>query len=129
MIRRPPDRTHTHPDYAAKMHSHPELNKEFLARSHTHDNTFSAGTGAVPSLIANQQTTVQVTLRAAMADTDYEAVAVLIGGVSLLAALSIVSTTVVSATRVDVVVRNTGLITLAGATVLVQALKNVPGVV
>lgn len=81
----------------------------------------AVGVATVPSLLGNTQTTVQVTITPTMPDTSYTAVAVITGGVALLASLSVLSTTKVSGSRVDVVVRNTGLLTLAGASVLVVA--------
>jgi hypothetical protein len=83
--------------------------------------TLAAGSATVPSLIANAQTTVAVDLNVAFPNTSYTPVAFLSGGVSLLASLSILSTTIVDADTVNVVVKNTGLITLAGATVTVVA--------
>lgn len=85
----------------------------------------SMGAASVPSLIAAASATVQVTLKQAMADTSYTAAAAIsAGGISLLAGLSIQSVTVVNTSRVDVVVKNTGLVTLVGAQVVVTAVHN-----
>lgn len=81
----------------------------------------SAGVATIPSLIGNAQTTVSVTLNPAFPDTSYSVASVISGGASLLASLSILSTTKTSGSQVDVVVKNTGLLTLAGASLLVIA--------
>ena len=85
----------------------------------------SGGSGAfgianVPTLLGNSQTTVSVTIKPTLSAAPTDAVAILAGGVSLLASLSILSTTPVSGSQVDVVVRNTGLLSLSGASVFVH---------
>lgn len=82
-----------------------------------------AGVATVPSLIGGASTTVSVTLSPSMPDTSYQKVAILTGGASLLATLSITSTAIVDEDTVNVTVQNTGLVTLAGATVLVMAIN------
>lgn len=85
-------------------------------------NAQAMGVAVVPALTASGSTTVQVTVGPPLPDTSYAPAAVLIGGASLLGSLSITSTTAVSTTRVDVVVQNTGLLTISGASVLVIAI-------
>lgn len=82
------------------------------------------GIATIPSLNAAGQTTVQVTLKPTLASTAYTATAVVTGTVSLLAALSVQSVAAVSGSRADVVVKNTGLVTLAGGQVQVTAVMN-----
>lgn len=86
--------------------------------------TVSAGTAGVPTLLLSQSTTVVVTLKIPFFDTSYVATAVLAGSLSLLGALQINSVTIVDEDTVNVVVQNTGLVTLSGASVLVLATKN-----
>lgn len=81
------------------------------------------GVASVPSLLGNTQVTVPVTIKPTLASTSYTPVAVLLGSSSLLATLSVVSTTAVSESQVDVVVQNTGLLTIAGGSVLVAAVS------
>lgn len=81
------------------------------------------GVASVPSLAGNTQTTVAVTIQPTLSGVGYTAAAALTGSVSLLSSLSILSVTNASAAQVDVVVRNTGLLTLAGASVIVIALE------
>lgn len=113
------DITHWHSENAPKNHRH----GEYAPLSSVTDPVLSAGYASVPSLLAGASTTVQVTLRLAMADTSYQEIPALTGTAQLLGALSITGSTIVSKTRVDVTVQNTGLLTLAGSTVLVIALK------
>lgn len=109
---------HKHPNYSQCDHSHD------MVYANLSDLAMSAGTAGVPSLLVGASATVSVTLVAAMADTSYTPVSALTAqGVGVLANLSITSTTVVSTTRVDVVVKNNGLVTLTGAIVLVIALR------
>jgi len=86
--------------------------------------TQAIGIANVPSLVADATTTVSVTLTASFADSSYNAQAVLVGGVGVLAALEITSVTVTDINTVDVAVHNTGLITLSGAQILVTAIKS-----
>lgn len=79
----------------------------------------SLGVAPVPSLILNQSTTVPVTVNPAMPDTSYTPVARLFAGVSI-TDLNITGVSVISTTEVDVTVQNVGLVTLAGANVLVS---------
>jgi hypothetical protein len=78
------------------------------------------GVASVPSLLGNTQVTVPVTIKPTLASTSYTPVAVLLGSS---ATLSVVSTTAVSESQVDVVVQNTGLLTIAGGSVLVAAVS------
>lgn len=81
----------------------------------------AAGIESIPSLIAGAQTNVNVTLVPAMSGTAYSAAPVLVGGAQLLGSLSVLSHTVVDEDTVTVTVKNNGLVTLAGAQVLVTA--------
>jgi len=81
----------------------------------------AAGVSSVPSLVGNAQTTVPVTISPAFPNTSYSVAPVITGGVNLLSSLSVLSTSKISGSQVDVVVKNTGLLTLAGASVLVVA--------
>jgi hypothetical protein len=78
------------------------------------------GVAPVPSLVLNASTTVTVTLQPAMPDSGYTAYASKFAGVSL-TDLTINSVTVVDEDTVQVGVQNTGLVTLAGATIMVHA--------
>jgi hypothetical protein len=89
-----------------------------------HAETISLGVGSVPTLLGSAQATINVTLKPAFADTNYVATAIVTGAVNLLASLSVVSTSIVNATTVSVVVRNTGLLSLSGASILVAAVHN-----
>lgn len=82
------------------------------------------GVASVPTLLGATQTTVQVTIRPTLPSTSYSVASAVTGAVNLLASLSVLSTTVVSTSRVDVVVRNTGLLSLTGASVIVTAVMN-----
>lgn len=81
------------------------------------------GIAAVPTLAGSAQATVHVTINPPMPNDNYNAAAVLSGGVGLLSKLSIVSVTVVNESTVDVVVDNTGLLQLSGASVIVNAVS------
>ncbi len=83
----------------------------------------SLGTATTPNIGANAQATVTVTLAPAQSSATYLAASALAGSSQLLGALSILSTTIVDADTVDVVVKNTGLLALAGATVVVSAVS------
>lgn len=85
------------------------------------DPLIALGVSTVPSLLGSASTTVQVTISPARSDTDYAVASALLGTASLLASLVITNTVIVSGSRVDVTVQNTGLLTLAGASVLVAA--------
>lgn len=82
----------------------------------------SIGIALVPELTASGTTTVTVQIRPAQPDTSYTASASLAGGTSLLGSLSIVagSVTKVSGSVVTAQVRNSGLVTLSGALLLVN---------
>lgn len=89
-----------------------------------HVETISLGVGSVPTLVGAAQATINVTIKPAFLDTNYVATALVTGAVNLLASLSVLSVTIVNATTVAVVVRNTGLLSLSGASVLVAAVHN-----
>lgn len=84
----------------------------------------SAGSASVPALGLGASTVVPVSLRAGMGTVDFQAISVLSGTQQLLGALEVTATAIVSAALVNVTVRNTGLLTLAGATALVIALRD-----
>lgn len=87
--------------------------------------TLAAGFGAIPApLIGNATTTIQVTIKPTMPSTAYQAQATLAGSSNILGSLSIQSVTVVSPSRVDVVVKNTGVVSLNGGSVIVYAIKD-----
>lgn len=80
----------------------------------------SFGVAAVAPLAASETTTVHVTLAQPMPDSGYEVMAQLFAGVDI-SDLSINSVTVVDEDTVDVVVENTGLDTVSGASVMAVA--------
>src|ERR1044072_4938950 len=80
----------------------------------------SFGVSAVPELAASASDTVSVTLAPDMSDAGYGATAQLFAGVDI-SALQVNSVTVVDEDTVDVVVENTGLVSLSGANVMVVA--------
>lgn len=84
----------------------------------------SVGFAAVPTLLLSQSATVSVTLEIPFLDTNYSAVALITGSLNLLGALQVNSVTVIDEDTVNVVVQNTGLVTLSGASVLVVATRN-----
>lgn len=83
------------------------------------------GVASVPSLLSNAQTTVDVTIRPSLPDTNYSAAASITGDVSLLGSLSVVSVTKTSGSSVAVQVWNTSSVTLDGATLMVAAVADV----
>lgn len=89
-----------------------------------YENVISAGTAAVPTLIGGAGAVVPVTIKPVFVDTNYQAVAIVTGGVSLLAALSVTATAPVSGSLVNVTVQNTGLLSLGGGAVLVFVIHN-----
>lgn len=84
--------------------------------------TGAFGLATVPSLIAGASTTVQVTIKPVRAATpdSTDVAALLYGAVNLLASLSVTAVTPVSGSRIDVTVKNTGLLTLSGGSVFVH---------
>lgn len=91
---------------------------------HVHAAVTAIGVAAVPSLGAGVTSApFAVTLRPGMPSAAYTPYAVLVGSVTLLGGLSLISATVVDASTVNVVVKNTALVTLAGGSVLVFALS------
>lgn len=84
----------------------------------------STGNALVPVLTASAETTVAVTLVPALADSNYSVASSIVGNsASLLDDLDILSTTIVNANTVNVVVKNNGLISLSGANVFVTAIR------
>lgn len=80
------------------------------------------GIAQVPSLLASGTANVNVQLQPAMPNASYSAYASLFAGISI-TGLQVNSVTVVDADTVTVQVENTGLITLAGASVMVHAIS------
>jgi len=86
--------------------------------------TLAVGYAVTPSLGIGASATVSVDMVPALPDAGYNVAVALAGSAQLLGALAILSATVAGSAQVDVVVQNNGLLTLAGATVLVTALHN-----
>lgn len=86
--------------------------------------TLAVGYAVTPSLGIGASATVNVDMVPALPDSGYNVAVALAGSSQLLGALAILSATVAGSAQVDVVVQNNGLLTLAGATVLVTALHN-----
>ncbi len=86
-------------------------------------NKVSVGMAPTPALALGATATVQVPIVPAMPNTTYTASATISGGTNVLANLSVQSTTVVSASRVDVVVKANGILSLGAGQVLVVASK------
>jgi hypothetical protein len=86
----------------------------------TGEQVRAIGVAPVPSLVLSGTANVDVTLHPAMPDTNYTAYAATFAGISL-TDLQINSVTVVDEDTVTVAVENTGLITLAGASLIVHA--------
>lgn len=80
----------------------------------------AVGVAPVPTLLLNTETTVAVQIQPAMPDSSYTAYASKFAGISIVD-LSILSVAVVDTDTVNVTVRNVGLVTLTGASVLVHA--------
>lgn len=112
--------TFTNTDYNAMITSKDKIVADAVAAA-VANPVQALGVATVPSLVANAQSTVQVTIKPTLATTSYSVASAISGGITLLSALSILSTTIVSGSRVDVVVKNTGLVTLSGALVTVVA--------
>jgi len=86
--------------------------------------TLAVGYAITPSLVVGASATVAVPMVPALPDSGYNVAVALAGSAQLLGALAILSASVVDTDTVNVVVQNNGLLTLAGATVLVTALHN-----
>jgi hypothetical protein len=86
--------------------------------------TLAVGYAVTPSLIIGASATVAVPMVPSLPDAGYNVAVALAGSAQLLGGLAILSATVAGSAQVDVVVQNNGLLTLAGATVLVTALHN-----
>lgn len=84
----------------------------------------AVGYAVTPNLIVGASATVSVPMVPPLPDAGYNVAVALSGSAQLLGALQILNVSVVSASAVDVVVKNNGLLTLGGATVLVTALHN-----
>jgi hypothetical protein len=86
--------------------------------------TLAVGYAVTPSLIIGASATVAVPMVPSLPDAGYNVAVALAGSSQLLGALAILGHSVVDADTVNVVIQNNGLLTLAGATVLVTALHN-----
>jgi len=85
--------------------------------------TAASGIEAVGTLGINASTTVTVTLNAAFADTNFSVAPIVFGGLTVLGKLEVTAVSIVDESHVNVTVHNTGLVSLSGASVLVQAVK------
>lgn len=83
----------------------------------------AAGQATVPALLLGATATVQVTLQPPMPNTNYAASALVTGGASILSTLSVQSWSIVSGSRVDVVVKASGVLSAGAAQVLVIATR------
>lgn len=81
----------------------------------------AAGYALTPTILASASANVAVNLDLAMTGTSYETTAVLAGAASLLGGLQITDISITDSDTVTVTVQNTGLVSLAGATVIVAA--------
>ena len=81
----------------------------------------AAGYALTPTILTTASANVAVDLDAAMTGTSYEFTAVLAGSASLLGGLEITGAVATNSDTVTVTVHNTGLVSLAGATVIVAA--------
>lgn len=107
------------------VQSNTEFNNSYIRNAIYSDlaavsGVLSAGVKECPLLVVGN-TTVSVDLIPAMPSSSYTANAQLFASVSVLSNLAISSVTVVDADTVDVVVNNTGLVSLTGANILVTA--------
>lgn len=84
----------------------------------------AVGYGVVPTLAGGDTDTVTVPMVPSLPDDGYNVSIALAGAAQLLGSLQIIGHDVVSASAVDVSVRNNGILALGGATVLVTALHN-----
>lgn len=85
----------------------------------------SIGLVTVPSIAAgSDSSSIPVTLRPGFVDTDYQAVGMIIGGISLLGQLSVTVVSVTNPNTVNVTVHNGALLTVSGGQVLVTAVHN-----
>lgn len=86
-------------------------------------NVFVRGIGVapVPTLATTEDTMVSVPIQPAMPDSGFSAYAAVFGGDNP-DLLSITSVTVVDVDTVDVIVENTGGVTVSGVTVMVHAI-------
>lgn len=87
------------------------------------DFRLSMGYALTPAILGGNSATVAVQISPGQASESYQARAVLTGASSLLSELEITSVSVVDTDTVNVVVHNTGLISLSGATVVVTTLS------
>lgn len=94
-------------------------------RDHAPQPALAVGYEITPSLGPGASATVSVPMVPDLPDAGYNVAVALAGSTQLLGSLQILGHTVVSASAVNVSVQNNnGLLTLAGATVLVTALHN-----
>ena len=102
---------YTDSDYMSQLVEVPEPPELVLA----------AGYALTPTILTTASADVAVDLDAAMTGTGYEFTAVLAGSASLLGGLEITGAVATDSDTVTVTVHNTGLVSLAGATVIVAA--------
>lgn len=105
----------------AKAAGYPGTREQYTQVLATVDGN-AMGLANVPLLLAGQSVTVQVTMNPPMRDLNYAVAAIPLISGGLLGALRVNSTAVVSTTRIDVTVQNTGLASLGGS-VLVTAVR------
>lgn len=86
--------------------------------------TLAVGYAPTPSIAGGDSETVTVPMVPALPDDGYAVSIALAGGSQLLGSLQVIGHDVISASAVDVTVRNNGILALGGATVLVTALHN-----
>lgn len=85
------------------------------------DPDIAMGIATVPTIAGSTTVNVDVTIKPTVPSTSYSCSAVLTGSVSLLATLSLLSTTMLNTSTVRCSVRNTGLLSLGGAFLIATA--------
>lgn len=105
--------------------SEADFNNKFVKLSDmvNDDVTAASGIAAVGTLAGGASTTVTVTLNAAFSDTSYNVAPIVFGDLTLLGKLEVTSWSIVDESHVNVTVHNTGLLSLSGGKVLVQAVN------
>lgn len=82
------------------------------------------GVASIPSITADNNATVDVTIKPTLPSTSYTPGAVISGSVTLLGQLSLTSAAVLDESTVRCVVHNGALITVSGGTLIVTAVMN-----
>lgn len=116
---------HRHDEYANRNHSHSQYEKtasvaKNLAQLQRLLDMISMGIVSIPAIDAGLSATVRGILRRGMDDTDYQVAPLIIAGTGLV----VDSFNVVNLRATDVVIRNTGLAPVQGATLLLIAIHN-----